>query len=309
MKANTSTITPPSIPMPTVDDPKVAAVQRLYGAVLNNDMDTILGLLADDVDWSADSASASVPWYGPFRGKANVPAFFEALATSVEITDFTPLGYAANDTDVMVPVRFAYTVRATGASAQMTMQHWWRFAEGRIAFFRGAEDSGQSARAFGTPDLEKGTSPLNTADGPAGGGPVPGATPPTDPKVTVILGLYQAFRRQDIDAVLACLTDDVDWAADSVGEVTPWHGRYVGKSEVTEFFRALGSNVETLEFVPLSITVNETDVMVVIRWSVNAIPSGTPIVQHLHHWWRFEGEKVAFYRGLYDDELTASAFT
>ncbi|HEY5171138.1 MAG TPA: hypothetical protein VIK54_05365 [Acidimicrobiia bacterium] len=28
------------------------------------------------------------------------------------------------------------------------MQHWWRFADGKIVFFRGPEDTEQSAAAF-----------------------------------------------------------------------------------------------------------------------------------------------------------------
>jgi ketosteroid isomerase-like protein len=308
MHTTESTITTSAIPMPVVDDPKVAAVQRLYAAVFENDLDAILAELADDVDWAADTASASVPWYGSFRGKATVPGFFEALGTNIEITEFTPLGYASNDTDVNVPVRFAYTVRATGASAEMTMQHWWRFADGKIVFFRGAEDSDQSAHAFGASDLAGGTSPLNSDDGPRGGGPVPGQTPPADPKVATILDVYDAFRRQDLATVLAHVTDDVDWGAETKTHVAPWYGVYRGKEELPAFFQALATSVETHEFLPLSITVNETDVMVVIRWSVTTVGTGTPILQHLHHWWRFEGDKIAFYRGLDDRELVASAF-
>ena len=30
----------------------------------------------------------------------------------------------------------------------MHMQHWWRFADGKIVFFRGSEDTEQSASAF-----------------------------------------------------------------------------------------------------------------------------------------------------------------
>jgi hypothetical protein len=33
----------------------------------------------------------------------------------------------------------------------MYMQHWWRFADGKIVFFRGSEDTEQSAAAFGSP--------------------------------------------------------------------------------------------------------------------------------------------------------------
>ncbi len=49
---------------------------------------------------------------------------------------------------MIVAVRWAYTVKATGKRAAMQMQHWWRFADGKIVVFRGSEDTGQSAAAF-----------------------------------------------------------------------------------------------------------------------------------------------------------------
>ncbi len=52
---------------------------------------------------------------------------------------------------MVATVRWAYTVPATGKSAAMYMQHWWRFADGKIVFFRGSEDTEQSAKAF-TPE-------------------------------------------------------------------------------------------------------------------------------------------------------------
>ena len=62
-------------------DPKIEAVQRLYAAVFANDMDAILAELADDVDWAAEAASSSVPWYGNYRGKGQVPGFFARAVT------------------------------------------------------------------------------------------------------------------------------------------------------------------------------------------------------------------------------------
>lgn len=131
-------------------DPKanVEAIRRLYAAVGRGDINAILEELDDDVDWAAEAASTSAPWYGNYHGKGEVPRFFEALAKTIEINEFAPVTYTWNDTDVMVPVRFAYTVRATGKSTSMTMQHWWRLAGGKIVFFRGAEDSEQSVAAL-----------------------------------------------------------------------------------------------------------------------------------------------------------------
>lgn len=132
----------------TTTDPKVAAVQRLYAGVGTNDLDAILAELADDVDWAAEAASRSVPWYGTYAGKGEVPGFFAALGEHIDIEEFTPLAFASSEADVIVPVHWAYTVRATGKRAEMTMQHWWHFADGKVARFRGAEDTEQSAAAF-----------------------------------------------------------------------------------------------------------------------------------------------------------------
>jgi ketosteroid isomerase-like protein len=130
-------------------DSNVAAVQRIYEAYGRGDVDAVLAEVSDDVDWAAEASSSSVPWYGRHRGKRDVVRFFEEIASSVEITEFTPLSFASNDTDVIVAVRWAYTVRATGKRAAMHMQHWWRFADdAKVAWFRGSEDTEQSAAAF-----------------------------------------------------------------------------------------------------------------------------------------------------------------
>lgn len=129
-------------------DPKIEAVQRLYEAYGRGDVEAVLAELTDDVDWAAEAASTSVPWYGSYRGKSEVPRFFKEIGSSIEVTEFTPLSFTSNETDVIVAVRWAYTVNATGKRAAMTMQHWWRFAGGKIAFFRGAEDTEQSVAAF-----------------------------------------------------------------------------------------------------------------------------------------------------------------
>ena len=131
-----------------MSDPKIEAVQRLYAAYGRGDLGAVLAELADDVDWAAEAASTSVPWYGSHHGKNEVPRFFSQIGTSVEITEFTPLSFASNDTDVIATIRWAYKVNATGKTAAMHMQHWWRFADGKIVFFRGSEDTEQSAAAF-----------------------------------------------------------------------------------------------------------------------------------------------------------------
>lgn len=132
----------------TTTDPKVEAVQRLYGGYAAGDMGAVVAELADDVDWAAEAAGTAAPWWGSFRGRDEVPRFFDAIATNVDISEFDIVSFTWNDTDVVSTVHWTFTVRRTGKTASMYMQHWWRFEGGKIAFFRGSEDSDQSARAF-----------------------------------------------------------------------------------------------------------------------------------------------------------------
>ena len=131
-------------------DPKIAAVQRMYEALGRGDIDAILAEVADDVDWVsvATNGSASVPWYGSYQGRAEVKRFFKEIGSNVQITEFSPLSFTSNDTDVMVALVWSITVHATGKSVTLPMQHWFRFADGKIVVVRTAEDSEQTAAAF-----------------------------------------------------------------------------------------------------------------------------------------------------------------
>jgi ketosteroid isomerase-like protein len=126
----------------------LAAVGRLYAAYGRGDMDGVLAEVADDVDWAAEAATTTVPWYGPHHGKHDVRRFFEAIASSIDVSEFDIVGLTSNDTDVVATLHWTFTVKTSRKTASMYMQHWWRFAGGKIVFFRGSEDSEQSAAAF-----------------------------------------------------------------------------------------------------------------------------------------------------------------
>ena len=136
-----------------MSDPKIEILHRVYAAFGRGDLDMILAALADDVDWISVSEEPDpvVPWYGRYRGKAEVPRFFKEIGSAVQVTEFTPLSFTANDTDVMVAIRWSFTATATGSSAALHMQHWWRFNDGKVAVVRTCEDTGKTAAAFTRP--------------------------------------------------------------------------------------------------------------------------------------------------------------
>lgn len=51
---------------------------------------------------------------------------------------------AANDTDVLTVVRFRAQSRSTGRIAQMNLHHYFKFRDGKIAYYRGTEDTAQT---------------------------------------------------------------------------------------------------------------------------------------------------------------------
>lgn len=133
---------------PSMSTNSTDVVKRLYEAYGNRDFAGVLAELADDVDWAAEASSRSAPWYGPFRGKQSVPGFFAAISTHIDVSEFVPVTFTSNETDVVAVIRWTYTVKSTQRTASMFMLHWWRVVDGKIVFFRGSEDTEQSARAF-----------------------------------------------------------------------------------------------------------------------------------------------------------------
>jgi uncharacterized protein len=126
-----------------------------------------------------------------------------------------------------------------------------------------------------------------------------------DAKIETVQGIYEAFGTGDVQAILDVLTDDVDFGSEPDSKIAPWHGRRTNKQEVAEFFQLIAENLEVTEFTPLSFTSNDTDVMAVIRFGATVPATGKSGTMQLHHWWRFDGDKVCFYRGTEDTALTA----
>ena len=125
-------------------------VKAIYEAFGRGDVDAILERVADDVDWASESAGSTAPWWGPRRTKDDIRGFFASVAETMQVSDFTPLSFAAGDDgDVFALIRFAFTSSATGKGAAMNIHHYWRFGDdGKVTYYRGSEDTAQVAAAL-----------------------------------------------------------------------------------------------------------------------------------------------------------------
>jgi ketosteroid isomerase-like protein len=126
------------------DDVKIKTIAQVYEAFGRGDVAAILDAVTDDVDWAAEAASAAAPWYGVRHGKDAVAEFFAAFGSTMEVQEFVPQSFAANDTDVLTVVQFRATSRSTGKTAAMDLHHFFRFRDGKIAYYRGTEDTAQT---------------------------------------------------------------------------------------------------------------------------------------------------------------------
>ena len=70
-------------------------------------------------------------------------------SASHDLCEFTPLAYASNDDgDVMVFLRYAFTITATGKHVEMNMHHYWKFRDQKVCYVRSSEDTAQIAAAL-----------------------------------------------------------------------------------------------------------------------------------------------------------------
>ena len=122
----------------------IKTITQVYEAFGRGDVAAILAAVCDDVDWAAEAASADAPWYGVRHGPEAVAEFFTQFGSAMEVEEFTPVSLAANDTDVLSVVRFRARSRATGKTAAMDLHHFFKFRDGKIAYYRGTEDTAQT---------------------------------------------------------------------------------------------------------------------------------------------------------------------
>ena len=66
----------------------------------------------------------------------------------MEVQEFSSYAFASNETEVHTVVHCRATSRATGKGIDRDLHHYFRFENGRIAFYWGTEDTAQTEVAL-----------------------------------------------------------------------------------------------------------------------------------------------------------------
>ena len=129
-------------------DVNIKTIEAVYDAFGRGDVKAIQDVVTDDVDWASEASGTAAPWYGVKRGPAGVGEFLAQFGSAMEVEEFTPTSFAANDNEVLTVVRFRAKSRVTGKVAAMELHHCFAFRDGKIARYRGTEDTAQVEAAL-----------------------------------------------------------------------------------------------------------------------------------------------------------------
>ena len=129
----------------------VQVIKQMFAAFGQGDIPTILGILAEDVDYQSPvtrTEPVEISWARPRHSREEVALHFKELAEKVQPEPLEPLEFTAQGDRVVVEGRNRGTVRSTGR----TYEHDWvmvfTLRDGKIRRFRHYYDTADIMVAF-----------------------------------------------------------------------------------------------------------------------------------------------------------------
>ena len=115
--------------------------------------------------------------------------------------------------------------------------------------------------------------------------------------LATVQGIYAAFRRGDVPAILDCLAEDVEWEYGPSSTNVPWLQPRRGRAEVVKFFEALAA----VDFARLEATAffeSGSTVVVLFQLEATVKATGRRVVEEDEvHIWHFDAAgKAARFR-------------
>lgn len=121
-------------------------VQQAYQYQSEGDVQSLLNLLTEDVQWQLPSME-NVAFAGTWRGREQVGQFFSTLAQVQDVVEFEPEEFIAQGDKVVVLGRFSMRVKSTGRISASAWAHVWTIKSGKVTHFREYVDTAAVSRA------------------------------------------------------------------------------------------------------------------------------------------------------------------
>jgi ketosteroid isomerase-like protein len=117
-----------------------ALVQRGYDAFGRGDIEALLALLDEDVEWITPGPS-ELPTAGRRRGRQQVAEFFQGVNSLFEIQRFEPEVFVSEGDRVVVLGSETTRVKATGKLLNMRWVHVFTLRNGKVAVLEEYQDT------------------------------------------------------------------------------------------------------------------------------------------------------------------------
>ncbi len=135
----------------TEQEKNIELVKNIFPAISKGDVDTVLSVLADNVDWQSPATNAigePISWAKPRKSRDEVKAFFKELYEKVKILEMKPISFAAHDDRVFVEGTLRGIVNSTGREYSFDWLMVLTLKNGKCVRMRNYYDTAATSRAF-----------------------------------------------------------------------------------------------------------------------------------------------------------------
>ena len=108
----------------------VELVKRIYSAFAQGQIQEMLQMFADDLDFQHPMPHSIWPWAGRRSGRSSSAEFFEGIAKTLEYERLEPHEFIAQDDSVAVVLSERTRVRATGVFFEISEVHLFKLRNG-----------------------------------------------------------------------------------------------------------------------------------------------------------------------------------
>lgn len=122
-------------------------VKQAYDYFKKGDIQSVLGLMADDVDWRLPNVEG-MPHAGQRKGLPQVTEFFSILGDTQDARQFDPNEFIAQGDRVVALGHYLWKIISSGREYESDFVHVFTIRDGKIAGFDEYFDTAPAAAAF-----------------------------------------------------------------------------------------------------------------------------------------------------------------
>lgn len=126
----------------------ILLVQKAYDCFKTGQIDELINLNAEDIEWTTPGPPDVLHTAGTRRGRKGVAEFFSTLSAEEDIEVFEPQEFIAQGDKVVSLIKCRSRVKATGKAADVTLVHVFDIKDGKIRRFREFFDTAEVLKAF-----------------------------------------------------------------------------------------------------------------------------------------------------------------